>query len=179
MNLTMRPAGFSDFAQVFSLMEKAFPPAERREEEKQRLLLENPAYSCRILERENGIFLGFLAAWRFEGFRFVEHFAVNEAARGHGVGTHALQMWMDEELLPVILEVELPETEAARRRIGFYRRLGFVLNDFSYTQPPMQQGRQAIPLKIMSWPSALSPELFSRWRGQLYHTVYGRDSLSF
>lgn len=174
MNFTMRPAGEGDFPQVFALMEKAFPPSEHRSRTGQQRLFQNPAYSYRILEDETGMFLGFLAVWKFETFRFAEHFAVNENARGHGIGGQALQMWMKEEDTPVVLEVELPETEMARRRIGFYQRLGFILNEFPYWQPSMQEGQPSIPLKIMSWPEALSQEQFTPWQQQIYREVYGQ-----
>ena len=39
----------------------------------------------------------------------------------------------------VFLEVEEPGTDLARRRIGFYERAGFCLNDFDYIQPDLQQ----------------------------------------
>ena len=174
MNFTIRSGGKEDFTQVFALMEKAFPKTEHRSQEGQHKLFQNPAYSYRILQDEAGKFLGFLAVWNFHAFRFAEHFAVNENARGHGIGGQALQMWMKEEDTPVVLEVELPETEIARRRIGFYQRLGFVLNEFPYRQPSMQEGQPSIPLKIMSWPKALSQEVFAPWQQQIYHEVYGQ-----
>ena len=83
-------------------------------------------------------------------------------------------MWMKEEDTPMVLEVELPETEMAQRRIGFYQRLGFILNEFPYWQPSMQEGQPSIPLKIMSWPKALSQEQFTPWQQQIYQDVYGQ-----
>ena len=72
---TMQAAGAEGFAQVFSLMEQAFPPTERRTKAGQRALLHHPGYSYRILRDENKNFLGFLAVWDLGEFRFVEHFA--------------------------------------------------------------------------------------------------------
>lgn len=169
---TMETAGRECFPLVFSLMKQAFPPTERRTEDGQRALLDRSGYSYRILREENGSFLGFLAVWDLGEFRFVEHFAVNEAARGKGIGGKALQMWMEEKSTPVVLEVEPPETELARRRIGFYQRVGLFLNDFPYTQPSMQQGQPPIPLKIMSWPGKILEEEFRPWQQCLYDRVY-------
>ena len=50
----------------------------------------------------------------------------------------------------ICLEVELPETEMAARRIGFYERNGFYYNDYFYMQPPIAEGRNAIPLRLMT-----------------------------
>ena len=179
---TMRIAREEGFSLVFPLLEQAFPPAERRTEKGQRELLHRHSYSYRILEDEKGSFLGFLAVWDLGKFRFVEHFAVNEKARGKGIGGKALQMWMQESSTPVVLEVEPPETETAQRRIGFYQRMGMCLNHFPYLQPAMQEGQPPIPLQIMSWPKPISQEDFSPWQQILYREVYGAgkkaDSLS-
>ena len=69
-------------------------------------------------------------------------------------------------------EVELPETEMARRRIGFYQRGGFVLNPYPYVQPPISAGRNPLPLAIMSAPRAIGPEEFEEFRRLVYTRVY-------
>ena len=74
---------------------------------------------------------------------------------------------------PVCLEVELPQNELASRRIGFYQRNGFILNDYPYMQPPISQGRNPLPLKIMTWGKGISEEQFQRIQGALYREVYG------
>ena len=174
--LSMKKARAEAFEAVYSLLEKAFPPTERRNREDQLALLEKTSYSYRILRSDDGTFLGFLAVWEFDTFRFLEHFAVNEAARGHGIGAKALQLWLEESDKPAILEVEPPETEIARRRIGFYQRCGLTLNDFPYTQPSMQKGQPPIPLMIISWPQSLQAETFSPWQTILHREVYGVSS---
>ncbi len=173
---TMHIAKEKAFESVYTLMEQAFPPTEHRNRESQYALLQNPRYSYRILQTEAGEFLGFLAVWDFGEFRFAEHFAVNEASRGKGVGANALRQWMEEADTPVVLEVELPETEIAQRRIRFYQRIGFQLNSFPYVQPSMQPGQPSIPLQIMSWPEKISEGRFQPWKKLIYHEVYGQPS---
>lgn len=172
MEFLMKTGGIESFEAVFSLMEQAFPQSERRTRQGQAALLEKDVYSYRILE-EDGQFLGFLGVWDFGEFRFCEHFAVNENARGKGIGTKALLRWAGESESPVVLEVEPPETAIAQRRIDFYQRAGFTLNSFSYWQPVMQPGQEPIPLLLMSWPGALSEEAFHRCRDCLLREVYG------
>lgn len=173
MNFLMHTGKAESFDPVFSLMEQAFPPCERRNREGQLRVAKHPAYSYRILEDEQGEFLGFLAVWHFGSFRFAEHFAVNEKTRGMGIGSQALRRWLEEEDTPAVLEVEFPETDIARRRIGFYQRLGFVLNEFPYLQPAMQSGQPPVPLKIMSWPGSLSEAEFEPIKQTVYTQVYG------
>ena len=75
--------------------------------------------------------------------------------------------------LSEMMEVELPETEMAARRIGFYERNGFYYNDYFYMQPPIAEGRNAIPLRLMTTGGPLDEEEFSRMQGLLYKNVYG------
>ena len=100
MNFLMHTGKAECFDPVFSLMEQAFPPCERRNREGQLRVAKHPAYSYRILEDEQGDFLGFLAVWHFGSFRFAEHFAVNEKTRGMGIGSQALRRWLEEEDTP-------------------------------------------------------------------------------
>ena len=51
----------------------------------------------------------------------------------------------------VLLEVEMPETDFARRRIGFYERNGFrVRDEFKYIQPPYSPGQPSLELLLMT-----------------------------
>ena len=54
--------------------------------------------------------------------------------------------------------MEPPETELTRRRIGFYERNGFVLNDYDYVQPSLGEGKDPVPLRIMTWPRGMDRE---------------------
>lgn len=89
---------------------------------------------------------GLLTAWAFDGFTYIEHFAIFPEMRGSGIGSLALSELPD----PVILEVEPPEESSdARRRIGFYERNGFHLLDVDYIQPPYSPGLNPVRLKLM------------------------------
>lgn len=76
-----------DFDQVYTLMEESFPKDEYRDYQKQKELFQNPEYQ--ILIEKNPEFReikAFFAAWEFETFIYVEHFAVNPVLRNGGVG---------------------------------------------------------------------------------------------
>lgn len=171
-------AGLKDFDEIYELMETSFPDIEHRTKEDQRDLFKDSAYQVWIVRQDNGTLGGFLSTWDFGDFRFAEHFAVNPALRGHGLGKEMLADWLDSSCLPAVLEVELPENEIAKRRIGFYERLGFRLNTFPYLQPPMQKGKDNLPLYIMSYPAALTAEDFLPWKKILYTRVYKTDAFS-
>ncbi|MFD0670005.1 GNAT family N-acetyltransferase [Cohnella sp. GCM10027633] len=160
------------FDRVYAIMQASFPNIERRTYEGQKALLANPHYRLFAESDGEGDAIGFIASWEFADFRFVEHFAVDPAIRGGGVGGRLMSGYLARSPKPVILEVEPPETEPTRRRVGFYERLGFRLNGYDYLQPPLQPGLPDLPLKIMSYPEPLSEPEFSTFRDTLYERVY-------
>ena len=91
---------------------------------------------------------------------------------GGGIGAAMLEALACRQGRRICLEVELPETEIARRRIGFYRRCGFTLNDYPYIMPSLEAGRQPLPLMIMTSGGAVDEAAFLQIRDALYTTVY-------
>ncbi len=75
---------------------------------------------------------------------------------------------------PMILEVEPPFTQEAQRRINFYERLGFHLNDFEYWQPPYEEEKPWVRLQLMSSLRPLTSSEFKSVRNQLYASVYNK-----
>ncbi|WP_028595024.1 GNAT family N-acetyltransferase [Paenibacillus assamensis] len=165
-----------DFDTIYKIMQDSFPEYERRTYDGQKQLLDDPHY--RIISKVNDMnqLIAFMAVWEFSMFCFVEHIAVTPAGRGSGIGGKLMSDYIGESQNPVILEVELPETDLAQRRIGFYERLGLHLNDFGYVQPSLQEGQPDVPLQVMSYPRTLTEDEFSQYRDILYSKVYKIDS---
>ncbi len=160
-----------DFDKVYAIMEQSFPPDERRPYKEQQELLENPLYSVYIVEN----LYAFIATWEFDEFVFIEHFAVKNECRNTGLGSRMLSEFLEKQKKTVCLEVELPETELAKRRIGFYERNGFYFNEFEYFQPPISQGKKIIPLRIMTSNAGIDKVTFEKIRSILYKEVYKFD----
>nr|WP_246239615.1 MULTISPECIES: GNAT family N-acetyltransferase [Paenibacillus] len=161
----------SQFDQIYAIMEASFPEIERRTYAGAKELLSDPNYRL-IPEVEDNKIIAFLAVWEFPMFRFVEHIAVDPGVRGSGLGGKLMTAYIAESLKPVLLEVEPPTTDIAERRVNFYTRLGFHLNDFDYMQPPLQIGMPDLPLKMMSYPQTLTEATFSVCKDILYTKVY-------
>lgn len=160
-----------DLEMIYSLMEKSFPSDEYRTKAATGALFDDPAY--RVIGRRDGDKICAIAAmWELESFLFIEHLAVDPEMRCGGIGQSLLREAMEESKLHVCLEVELPETDIARRRIGFYERNGFFLNDYPYYQPPMAEGKSKVPLLIMTSGRRISPDEFASLRDLLYRKVY-------
>lgn len=161
-----------DFDAVFPLLEEAFPVTELRTKEDQLVLLQNPLYRLWGVRGENGSFQAVFAFWEIEEFLYIEHFAVDQAYRNGGRGGKLLDSLLEEKGKPMVLEVELPEDDLTRRRIGFYERHGLVFNDYPYMQPPMRKGQPAVPLRFMTKPAAIDEETYQRYKKLIHRIVY-------
>ena len=163
-----------EFDSVFDLMHRSFPAEEYRGRGGQKRLVGRDDYRIYV-DVEGQAVRAFLAAFEFEDFIFIEHFAVDPAYRNQGLGAAVLRGFMQSADKPLCLEVELPDTPLAARRIGFYTRSGFALNGYYYAQPPLRDGARPLPLRIMSFPEPLSEREFERVRSVLYSRVYGAE----
>ena len=156
----------SDFSEIYRIMQASFSDDEYRPYDEQLALFEEPEYRIYYMPA------GFLAVWEFESFIYIEHFAVDPALRNSGTGSAMLQELVKQSQKPICLEVELPEDELTRRRIGFYERNGFVFNEYPYIQPPISKGKSPVPLRIMTYGEAITRETFEAMKNVLYRSVY-------
>lgn len=95
---------------------------------------------------------GMATVWHMNGFRYIEHLAVDQSLRGHGLGAVMVRWLLAAENSPVVLEAEPRGLSAmAARRIGFYERLGFTAHhDYCYIQPPYTPDSASVPLTLMT-----------------------------
>ena len=164
------------FDAVYEIMKESFPRDEFRSYEGQKALLERSDYHLKTYEQE-GKLLGFCAYYVFDEFLYIEHLACTPLSRGLGIGTKLVQGILSEEgNHPVILEVEPPVDKVTKRRVGFYERLGIVLNLYPHYQPPLNLTTDMVELKIMSSFKALEEEEQKAYRRILNQRVYGVDA---
>lgn len=132
----------------------SFPPIERRLFANVEILLEKKDVPFRMIAAMDGSkLLGFLSFWEFDGFRYIEHFAVDESRRGEGIGSALLEYFIkDSDKTPIVLETEIPESSTdARRRVDFYMRHGFILwRLVKYMQPPYDEGVEELEMRLMT-----------------------------
>lgn len=160
-----------DFDAVFDIMCEAFPYDERRTKEAEYALLSNPDFRLHVYkDSEIGDIKGFISLYDFREFCFLEHFAIAKAYRGQGIGSKILRE-ISAIYENIVFEVEPPTTDQAVKRIAFYKRNGFVLNDYPYIQPPICEGRAEVPLMIMS-STGLDDVAFEKIKRTLYSKVY-------
>ncbi len=162
-----------DFDAVYKIMKESFPADEIRPYEAQKALFDKNGFFVYGVKSEGGELRAFITLWQLNGFTFGEHFAVDKKDRGSGLGGKIIRIAARNTNGRFCFEVEPPETEIAKRRIGFYRRAGFVLNDYEYIQPPLGKSKRSIPLMIMSYKHGLSVQEFETVKEEIYKNVYG------
>lgn len=159
--------------QVEKTYNDSFPECERRAFSLIRDMVMNNSFFHIYAVYKNDIYVGFITTWAFESFIYVEHFAIDESARNGGIGGKVLAQYLSEIGAPVVLEVELPTEEMSKRRIGFYERLGFKLDDHVYFQPPYRKGESFIEMRLMSYGDIDMDKSFELVQDNIHKYVYG------
>lgn len=150
----------------------SFPPCERRKfEEVKKLVEENPQLTIEAFLFDNQ-YTGFITSWHLEDFIYIEHFAIEEKMRNRQIGRQVLTHFISEKKKPVVLEVEIPEDEMSRRRIGFYERIGFTLDTHISPHPPYQEGEAGIELHVMAYGEPDLSNKYEKIKKELYKHVY-------
>lgn len=160
---------------AYRFMEKllvaAFPTDEYRELTEWRKLTAGKDIFHNHLICDGATPAGLLSYWDFGRFHYVEHFAISPQLRNCKYGERALRRLLCDLPTPVVLEVETPDNDMARRRIGFYRRQGFVLWGGEYRQPPYRPDGRWLPMHLMAHGSLAETE-FRAVRDTIYAEVY-------
>ena len=162
---------YSDFDTTYKIMENSFPLTEFRPKNEQAKLFENKYYNV-IGIKDNNVQISIAAIWNFEDFMFIEHLATLPKYRNKGLGAQLLREITSNTTKIVCLEVEPPVDELTRRRVRFYERNGMFFNEYPYIQPSISQGREPIPLFIMTSNRKISEQEFSIIKNKLYREVY-------
>ncbi len=163
----------NDFDRMYSIMERSFPKDEFRDYESQKKVFCDPLHTVYGWKSDMRSDLsGFITIWELNEYAFAEHFAVDRICRNLGTGTEILRQVKSLYSKPICLEVEPPESDISRRRIEFYRRNGFYLNMYDYTQPSISEGRDPVDLLIMTTGSYITPEQFVKLRDEIMKKVY-------
>lgn len=144
-----------DYPEFLKLYNSSFPENERR-------LYKDAGHLANFIKMKGGkfhafaikdgdLFLGFLSYWVFEGYVYIEHFAVQPEHRGRNIGSKLLQHLVREVSPNILLETELPVDDITRRRVKFYERNGFrPREEIKYIQPPYSSDQKPVELLLMT-----------------------------
>lgn len=162
----------NEFDEMYSIMEDSFHNDEFRPRDEQIKLFKNKDYNVFVVKDTDKNIVAFIAVWNFEDFLFVEHFAVDKNNRNNGIGSIILRELKDITNKMICLEVEPPQNEITKRRVQFYRRNGFYLNEYPYIQPPISKGKKPVPLMIMTNDHKVDYNCFKLIKEYIYKNVY-------
>lgn len=159
----------SRFLSAFALYEESFPVHERRTRQAQQERLGCPGYHFDVLMEGEAV-QGILLWWEAGPFCYVEHFAIVPQLRGTGIGTRALEQ-LRKEGRRVLLEIDPPVDEVARRRQRFYEKAGFCENPFHHIHPPYRAGFSGHELVVMTSPGPITQEEYQEFARYLDEVV--------
>ena len=166
--MRLLPIEEKDYGSFLFELEENFIAAERRDRSAALEVLSKKEYTAYSIYDGNAL-IGFITVWELSGFAFIEHFVIKEPHRNKGYGADALEL-IKKKFTRVVLEAEIPVEDIQKRRIEFYKRCGFVKNDFDYLQPAYRKGGEKVPLVLMSYPKRLDDE--DSIISQIYEKVY-------
>ena len=174
LKLTPIRSGTSAYEYAKGLLTASFPPEEYRNlDEWQRYTDEKEEFHNNVIQ-DDGRPIGLFTYWEFGPFVYGEHFAIDPALRNGGYGQTALQCICQQLARPIVIEVEMPDNDLARRRIAFYQRNGFTLWLKPYLQPPYQPGYPSLPMYLMAY-GDIRESLFDEVVHTIHHEVYGAE----
>ncbi len=155
------------------LMTESFPENEYRPLAQLREYTDNKKnFFFNVIFNDNTP-IGFITYWDFDTFYYAEHFAISPLQRNGGYGQKTLEALCQQLKRPIVLEVEMPDNEMAKRRIGFYQRHGFTLWTQSYQQPPYKPGDSFLPMFLMAYGELDCDKDFETVKARIHKEVYG------
>lgn len=160
------------YAYMEHLMAISFPSEEYRPLTQLREYTDNKKHFYNNIIFDNDVAVGFITYWDFDTFYYAEHFAIDPARRNGGYGKKTLEYLCQLLQRPIVLEVEMPEEEMAKRRIGFYKRQGFALWQHPYLQPPYKPGDSYLPMLLMAHGNLNCEKDFELIKQRIYSEVY-------
>lgn len=165
----------ANYAFVEELMHIAFPQEERRDAYQQREYTDTHPLFCNNIILEDKKPIGMISYWNMGDFYYIEHFAIDPTFRNGGYGKRVLEAIKEQLQDPIVLEVEEPTDEMSTRRINFYKRLGFILHERPYMQPPYRKGDNDLPMFLMVYGEMNMDNNFEKVKNTLYKEVYGQE----
>lgn len=160
------------YSYMEQLMVASFPSEEYRPLTQLREYTDRKKHFYNNIIFDNDAAVGFITYWDFDNFYYAEHFAIDPTQRNGGYGRKALECLCQTLQHPVVLEVEMPEEEMAKRRIGFYQRQGFTLWQRPYLQPPYKPGDPYLPMLLMTYGNLDCEKDFESIKQRIYREVY-------
>lgn len=163
----------SDLEFIQKIYIESFPPIERRPISEFLQLINDEEQFTVLLITEDNKRIGFFTTWTFDKFTYAEHFAISSEFRNGGYGKLTLETFFITLEKPLVIEVELPTDDMAKRRINFYKRMGFKdWENIIYEQPPYEKKYSPLPMMLMTYGNIDLETDISYIKDKIYTKVY-------
>ncbi len=160
--LTINSINDRYFKEFWPIYCKSFPLNERRTIEQQSAIINKFGYTLNVFLTDSQL-MGFIAYWTTKEFIFIEHLAIAPQFRNQGQGNAILSSFVENNAIPVILEIELPIDKTTQSRLRFYESLCFKMNSHTHFQPAYHIGDEPVPMKILSYPDGMSDSTYQQF----------------
>ncbi len=155
--IKIKPSDTPIWCSVWELYTSSFPEYERRGQLSHNNAIESEYFNTEIAVDNDNNLLALLFYWKVDGVIYIEHLSVNPLHRGNSIGTRLMTMLINQNKeYKIILEIEPPITEQTKRRLSFYKKLGFMHNPYEYTHPSYSKIPFIYRLDILSYPNQLT-----------------------
>ncbi|ELC8442467.1 GNAT family N-acetyltransferase [Clostridium perfringens] len=157
------------FNKAMEIYKVSFPIFEQRTMEDQIKALEDEDYHFNVIY-DGDKMVGILLYWDMNGYKYIEHFAIDSSLRGKNYGSRVLKEFCKNNK-NVILEIDPPIDEISIKRLNFYSKLGFKLQDFNHIHPSYRKECKSHSLKIMTFNENISKEDYDNFNNLLKKNV--------
>lgn len=170
--MSYQPLLMQEFNTFYQILKDHFPTKEVKEYSYVKEMFES-GNAHALVQKEDDTIIGALCYMEVEEYVFIDYFVIIDAFQGKQLGQQMLQYFKNTINKPIILEVELPTDDISKRRIAFYERMGFILNEHEYVVPPIRSLKCPIYFLLMTDTSPLTKEQFNKIYPKILKIVYG------
>jgi len=147
------------FEKAWQIYEDSFPTEEKRTLKEQIKLFDKKSFTM-LCYVEDETLLSILFYWQIDTYTYLEHFAVNSTLRGRSYGSKILQEFINNNQ-KIILEIEPVVDEMTQKRLDFYKRFDFKVNNHIHFQVPFRKDAQKLKLTFLSHKKVLSVDEYT------------------
>lgn len=154
---------------AWEIYNNSFPLFERRTIKNQLEVMKNNNFNCIVIINYNSV-IGILFYWELDKYIYIEHFAIEKEHRGRNYGSSVLRKFEKTNKI-IILEIDPPIDEISKRRLNFYSRLGFKLNDYKHYHLSFRKNHKPYLMKVLSYNKPLLPKEFKNFLYYQEHNI--------
>ncbi|WP_075557358.1 GNAT family N-acetyltransferase [Parabacteroides timonensis] len=156
---------YKAFREIYDI---SFPVFEQRTEVQQKdAFADSRFYLDCYVGKNTGFLQGFIAYWRFDGYIYVEHFAIHPNERGKGLGGFILKNLIEQEGGRVLLEIDPVVDSISAARLRFYQSYGFVENPFPHIHPAYRNEYPDHSLVVLSTEGEMTASEYNKFASDL------------